>query len=248
MAHFLKTYFILLCILSFAGNSLAQLTVSGTVYDSTKIVPVKGVVIKSNSGTTAVTDSSGRYSIVTSDTDSLHFFYNDKPTVKFAVKQIDDISSFDISLRIRVKDKYKHLKEVTVFSKSYKQDSVENRLQYAKIFDYSKPGISTTSSSYSGVPGLDLDEFVNIFRFKRNRQLRSMQNRLIEQEQENYINYRFNKSTVKRVTRLEGAALEDFMKQYRPDYEFTKNSTTVEFYQYILNASYQYKKDQLMKE
>jgi len=227
---------------------MAQLTVSGTVYDTTKIIPVKGVQIRSNSGTSAVSDSLGHYSIVTTDNDSLSFFYNGKPTMKFPVSQIENISSFDISLRIRVYDKFKTLKEVQVFSKSYKQDSIENRKQYAKIFDYSKPGISTTSSSYSGVPGMDLDEFINVFRFRRNRQLRSMQTRLLEQEQENYINYRFNKNTVKRITRLDGKELDAFMKEYRPDFIFTQTSTTVEFYQYILNASYQFKKDLLKKK
>jgi hypothetical protein len=226
---------------------MAQLTVTGTVFDSTKVNPVKDVLVKSNSGNIAITDSMGRYAIVTTDADSLTFIYNHKPTAKFSVQKIENISNFDISLRIRTYEKYKPLKEVRVFSKSFRQDSIENREQYAKIFNYSKPGISSTSSSYSGAAGMDLDEFINIFRFRRNRQLRSMQERLIEQEQENYINYRFSKATVKRITHLDGAELDNFMKLYRPGFLFTQNSSTVEFYQYILNASYQFKKDLLIK-
>lgn len=226
----------------------AQLTVSGTVYDSTKIIPVKDVIVQSTSGRTAVTDSAGHYDIVTDDADSLTFIYNNKPSLKFSVRQIENISNFDISLRIRSYEKYRQLKEVRVFSKTYRQDSIENREHYAKIFNHSQPGISTTSSTYSGVPGLDLDEFIDIFRFKRNKQLRNMQNRLMEQEQDNYINYRFNKMMVKRITRLDGAELDTFMKRYRPDFEFTTTSSTVEFYQYILNASYEFKKEQLLSK
>jgi hypothetical protein len=74
-----------------------------------------------------------------------------------------------------------------------------------------------------------------------------MQERLVEQEQENFINYRFNKSTVRRITRLVSPDLEIFMNNYRPDFEFTQNSTLVDFYQYILNASYQYRKEKLLK-
>ena len=72
-----------------------------------------------------------------------------------------------------------------------------------------------------------------------------MQNRLIDQEHENYINYRFNKTLVKRITRLEGKNLDTFMVLYRPDFDFTHNSTTVIFYQYILNASYQFRRELL---
>jgi len=228
-----------------ATSAKGQFTISGTVYDSSKIVPVRDVVVKSSGGTMATTDSTGHYNIIASDKDSLTFIYLNKPTARFAVKQIENIGSFDISLHIRVNEKFRTLKEVRVFSNSFKQDSIANREQYAKIFNYQKPGIKTTTSDYSGAAGMDLDEFINIFRFKRNKQLKYMQNRLVEQEQEKYINYRFNKTLVKRITRLEGKNLDTFMVLYRPDFDFTHNSSTVIFYQYILNASYQFRRELL---
>ena len=228
-----------------ATSAKGQFTISGTVYDSSKIVPVRDVVVKSSGGTMATTDSTGHYNIIASDKDSLTFIYLNKPTARFAVKQIENIGSFDISLHIRVNEKFRTLKEVRVFSNSFKQDSIANREQYAKIFNYQKPGIKTTTSDYSGAAGMDLDEFINIFRFKRNKQLKYMQNRLVEQEQEKYINYRFNKTLVKLITRLEGKNLDTFMVLYRPDFDFTHNSSTVIFYQYILNASYQFRRELL---
>ena len=74
-----------------------------------------------------------------------------------------------------------------------------------------------------------------------------MQDRLLEQEQENYIKYRFNKTAVRRITRLEGADLDNFMTLYKPSFEFAEMATTLEFYQYVLNASYQYKKEMLIR-
>jgi len=235
-----------LCFLFVTAKS--QLTISGTVYDSTKAIPVKGVLIQSSNGTSTTTDSAGRYAIVTTDKDSLTFIYNNKPTAKFAVQQIPDIGGFNISLHIRLAEKFRTLKEVRIYSKNFKQDSIENREQYAKLFNYQKPGIRLSSNDYSGAAGMDLDELINVFRFKRNRQLRKMQERVMEQEKENYIKYRFNKTTVRRVTRLEGQDLETFMKEYRPSFEFTQQSSIVEFYQYILNASYQFKKELLMQQ
>ncbi|MEP7141482.1 MAG: hypothetical protein ABI707_01370 [Ferruginibacter sp.] len=205
------------------------------------------VLVKSGSGTQAITDSTGHYDIVTKDGDSLTFIYHDKPTAKFAVKQIPDIGNFDISLHIRVVEKFQTMKEVKVYTKNFRQDSIENRQYYNKIFGYQKPGVSSSMNPGTGSVGLDLDEFINVFRFKRNKQLRKMQDRLLEQEQENYIKYRFNKTAVKRITRLEGDDLDNFMALYKPDFEFTQTATTVAFYQYILTASYQFKKDLLMK-
>jgi len=222
-------------------STKAQLTISGNVYDSTKVIPVKDVLVKSTAGTSAKTDSSGHYDIVATDKDSLTFIYRNKPTAKFAVKNIQNIGNFDISLRVRLNEKYKMLQEVRVYGKTYRQDSTENREDNASVFNFQKPSVSSSMSSYSGAAGLDVDEFINIFRFRRNKQTLALQKRLIEQEQEKYIDYRFNKTLVKRVTRLDGAALDSFMIMYRPDYEFTRQSSTVEFYQYILNASYYYR-------
>jgi len=209
---------------------------------------VVNVLVKSSNGTQSITDSSGHYKIVTSNKDSLTFIYNNKPTAKFAVKQISNLGNFDISLHIRVVEKFKTMKEVKVYSKNFRKDSIENRQYYSKIFGYEKPGVSSSINPGSGSVGLDLDEFINIFRFKRNKQLRKMQDRLLEQEQENYIKYRFNKVAVKRITRLEGVELDNFMTLYRPNFEFTQMASTVEFHQYILNASYQFKKELLIKE
>jgi hypothetical protein len=219
-----------------------QLAVSGTVYDSTKTIPIKDVVIKSSSGIITMTDSAGHYTIAVGESDSLIFIYNYRPTAKFAIKKIEDPSNFDIALHVRMVEKFKTLKEVRVYAKSYKQDSLENREQYKNIFSYRRPGISTNTDSYTGAAGLDINELINIFRFKRNRQLRRMQERLMEEEKEHYISYRFNKALVRRITHFDGKDLEIFMKEYRPDFEFTENSSLVDFYQYILNASYQYKR------
>ena len=226
----------------------SQLTISGTVYDSTKTIFIKDVVIKSSSGSLALTDSNGHYDIVVRETDSLTFIYNYKPTAKFSVKEINNIGAFDISLHIHAAEKFRTMKEVRVYAKSFRQDSIENRQQYDKIFKYSKPGISLTNDANTGAAGLDVNELINIFRFKRNRQLRRMQERLEEQEKENYINYRFNKVTVRRITHLEGKDLETFMNEYRPDFGFTETSSMIDFYQYILNASYQFKKELLMRK
>lgn len=219
----------------------AQITVSGTVYDITKNNFVENVRVVSTGGLFAITDSMGNYNILVKSTDSISFTYNSKPTQKFPVATIKSPDQFDISLKIPVESRFRLLKEVKVFSRSFKQDSLENRQTYADVFEYKSPGIKS-SMSPGGVAGADLDELINIFRFRRKRQLRAFQERLEMQEQEKYISYRFNKIFVKRITGIQEPALDSFMKWYRPTYEFVQASSEVAFNQYVLNASYQFKK------
>ena len=230
---------IVLLFLSF--TTIAQIAISGTVMDNSKINFVEAVGVMSTGGKIAVTDSLGKYSIQAGADDSLYFVYNNKPTQKFAVGKIANPSQFDISLHIPVKSRYSLLKEVVVYSKNYKQDSLENRENYGEIFSYKKQGIQTSISPGGGV-GLDADEIINIFRFKRNRRLKAFQQRLEADEKEKYVNYRFNKVFVRRITQLQSPALDSFLLWYRPTYEIAATSSEIEFSQYILNASYHFKK------
>ena len=72
--------------------------------------------------------------------------------------------------------------------------------------------------------------------------MKAFQKRLEADEQEKYVNYRFNKIFVRRITQLNGKGLDTFLVWYRPSYEFTSNSSEIEFNQYVLNASYHFKK------
>jgi hypothetical protein len=218
-----------------------QIIISGTVYDSTKLYVVPGVIIKSTGGGSTITDSLGAYHINADEKDSISFYYANKPTQKFPVKLISNYNDFDISLQVRVFEKYKLLKEVKIFTKNYRQDSSENRLSYSKIFDYQKPGLHSTYTPGSP-PGLDIDELINIFRFRRNKMNLVFQKRLIEEEQDKYVNYKFNNTLIKRVTGLSGVLLDKYKLLYTPSYEFLITATELEFYEYILNTASQFKK------
>ena len=209
--------------------------------DNSKINFVEAVGVISTGGKIAVTDSLGKYSIQAANEDSLYFIYNNKPTQKFAVSKMPNTAQFDISLHIPVKSRYSLLKEVVVYSKNYKQDSAANRENYGEIFSYKKAGIQTSVTPGGGV-GLDVNEIINAFRFKRNKRLKAFQQRLEADEKEKYINYRFNKVFVRRITQLQSPALDSFLIWYRPTYEFAATSSEIEFNQYILNAFYHFKK------
>jgi hypothetical protein len=237
----LRIFFTLLLSTFFTSIAFTQIIVSGTVLDKSKINYVEGAQVINTGGKVAFTDSLGRYSIVAKKGDSLYFVYNNKPTQKFAVGSIPNPEQFDISIHLNIKSKFTVLKEVMVYTKNYKSDSLENRQNYAEVFSFQKEGIGT-SIAPGGAVGLDANALINLFRFKRNKRLKAFQNRLEEEEKEKYVNYRFSKTFVQRITQLKGAALDTFLVWYRPSYEFASTSSLIDFNQYVLNASYHFKK------
>ena len=72
----------------------------------------------------------------------------------------------------------------------------------------------------------------------------AFQGRLEEQERQKYIDYRFNKSLVKRITGLEPPLLDSFMVRYRPDSDSINLGDDLVLNQYILNCWYKFKVQQ----
>ncbi|HEV8083481.1 MAG TPA: hypothetical protein VGP55_09785 [Chitinophagaceae bacterium] len=249
MKRILRSGFYLLLSFIFllnCGNVLSQFIISGTVYDSTKLYVVPGVNVSSTSGLVTTTDSLGAYHIKAIKADSISFFYKGKSTIKFPVETIGDYNAFDISLRVRINNKYKLLKGVTVFANTYRRDSIENRMAYSKIFNLENP---TIRSNYEpgAAAGLDLDQLIGIFQFKKNKQNLAFQKRLVEEEEDRYVNYRFSSKVINRITGLSGDTLTRYKNLYRPSYLFVMSSTLPEFYQYILNTSYAFKREEGMQ-
>lgn len=204
-----------------------------------------GVQVICTCGTMSFTDSAGHYNIYVGEKDSVFFFFRDKPTQKFAIAAIRDYTAFDISISLHVPGRYKQLKEIIVYGKNRKQDSIENRLQYEKIFNGDRGGLRLTGSSpEAGMgAGIDLDALINVFRFRRNKSMALFQQRLIKEEQDRYIDFRFNKYIIQRLTTLkEGPLLDEFVRLYRPEYETLTQILDIELYQYIQVAAKDYLK------
>jgi hypothetical protein len=228
--------------------SKSQIWLTGRVYDSTRMVAVPSVKVSTKKGMVTYTDSIGRYGMNVDRNDSVTFTFLGKSTVYFPVKEINYPAGFDIALQVTVQDKYKTLKEIVVIKKTYKEDSLENRERYRKVFEFERGGLQLSETgTMGGTPGLDLTSLINSFRFKRNKSLRSLQNRLIEEEQQKFVDSRFTKQLVRQITGLNGTNLEKFMIAYRPSYELVAYSEQYMFYQYILDASKYFKSGILTK-
>ncbi|MDB5192603.1 MAG: hypothetical protein JWQ96_2166 [Segetibacter sp.] len=232
--NFTKLSLFIILILGSSKSAFSQVIVSGTVYDITKKTPIEAVSVISTSGKGTFTDSLGRYSLDVSPKDSIYFSFLNKPTAKYAVTNIPNLDAFDISILKKVQE----LPGVLVKQRSYKFDSLQNRDDYAKIFNYRKPGVSSSMNNSPGglSVGIDLDEVINMFKFRRNKSTLAFQNRLLREEMDKYVSHRFNKGLVKKLTGLNTPEIDSFMLHFRPPYEFVRELNDLEFGQYVMEA------------
>jgi hypothetical protein len=222
-------------------KKMGYVSIKGTVFDISAKQPIESVLVASTSGSKTITDSLGHYTIIVKNTDSIWFSMLGKPTVKFPVDTIANPDDFVIMIHLKVQD----LPTVVVRTKNYRLDSLQNRIDYAKYFNYQKPSLGIVSNNNylpgSIGSGFDLDEIINIFRTKRNRSLAALQKRLVLQEQEKYVDYRFNKNFVRKLTKLSPAELDSFMLKYKPDFEFVKMVNDLELGYSIQRSFLEYK-------
>ena len=222
------------CTIFFVQNSNAQyINIKGRVFDISARRPLEAVAVISTSGKGTTTDSLGRYELRVSVKDSIWFSMIGKSTMKYPVDTISNTESFDVMIHVRSFD----LPEVKVRNSYYKLDSIQNRKDYAKFFDFKKPGLRLSENPGYNPNGLtvgfDLDEIINMFRFKRNKSLASLQQRLLQQEEDKYIDHRFSKAFVRKITKLNNQELDEFMKDYRPDYEMVQRMNELELGYFI---------------
>jgi hypothetical protein len=238
----IRCYLFLLFISLLPAVASAQVIVKGRVFDMSATRPLEAVTVLANTGKGTMTDANGNYSIAVNENDSIWFSYLNKRTPKYPVKSIVNLNSFEISLHVN----YTELKEVRITPPNYRRDSMQNRMDYAKAFDFRKPGLGTSLSVSPVGVGLDLDEFINMFRFRKNRRMLAFQQRLLQEEADKYIDHRFSRALVKRITGLSGAELDTFMLRYRPSLELTESTTDYEFQSYIKDSFLHYRKLQRM--
>lgn len=222
-------FLILFSFVLVAGKLSAQYKVKGVVFDSSRLYRIEAVSVMTTGGRMSVTDSMGRYQIDVGEKDSIWFSYLGKPTPKYPVLKIPDVNQFNIALQLKTDV----MAEIKIKTRSYREDSVQNRKDYAKIFDFHRPNIASMTTIGPTGAGIDLDELIRVFQFRKNKQTEKFKERLEEQERQKSIDHRFSKLLVKRLTALDGNDLDVFMIRYRPSYAFALVASDYDFQLYI---------------
>ncbi|HRP54696.1 carboxypeptidase-like regulatory domain-containing protein [Agriterribacter sp.] len=230
---------VIACALTVSPLFMRAQEIQGTVYDITQKIPLPGVSVLTASGSGTQTDSMGFYRIRVTSADSVWFSYLGKATPQYPVKTIQNPAAFDISIQISAIE----LPGVTVRKPNYRFDSLQNRREYERVFNYRRPGLRVSTLSPGSVgagAGVDINELINVFRFRRNRNMKFLHRWLIKEEQEKYIDYRYSKLFVRKLTGLESPELDGFMRYYRPQYEYVVMLNDAELGLYILECFKEY--------
>jgi CarboxypepD_reg-like domain len=202
------------CIFSMAFAPLvnAQVTVTGMISDSNKLVLPYATVSNLNNGKRSLSDQGGYYKITGNR--------NDRIVITFVGYKPDTIivsqSSGTETINVTMESAGKFLKGVEVTSQytPYQLDSMERRNQYGYILD--QPNQQLAGGSTPQGAGIVISP---ITRFsKKEKQKRQFKKNYEQMEKEKFIDSRFTPLLVNKVTGLTGDSLHLFMRDNYPDY------------------------------
>ncbi|HVW97816.1 MAG TPA: carboxypeptidase-like regulatory domain-containing protein [Mucilaginibacter sp.] len=206
----------------------------GTITDKYTRLPLSGalVIIENKQ---AFTDAFGGFIIVAAGTgDTLKVSHPGYKTYKSRV------TNTGLLIQIMLEPSEILLDDVVIRSnrkRDFERDSLENRRFYAKQFDYRAPTVTDafTSKPFKE-PGelltLDLGTLIRAFT-KKSTAAYKFNKQLLRDERANFVDQKFNRGLVAKITALKGDTLSEFLIQYRPDFAFAKKTTEYEMELYI---------------
>ncbi|MFT3936241.1 MAG: hypothetical protein QM726_21610 [Chitinophagaceae bacterium] len=204
----------------------AQQMMKGKVYDKiTDSVMGSTSIYNATQKKYALSNKEGDYNIAANEGDKLIFtsvgYMPD--TVKVLNYMID--AGYDETLS----PKMTTLKNVTVSGANYVDDSLSRREDYAAFYNKSKKQLVSKTGPQNGV-GIAISPIG--FLSKRHKD-RKMKENLQYQEEQDFVDYAFNRRYIERLTHLHGDSLLNFMLTYRPTYEFCRMATDGDMLNYI---------------
>ncbi|HXB05991.1 MAG TPA: carboxypeptidase-like regulatory domain-containing protein [Puia sp.] len=123
---------------------------------------------------------------------------------------------------------------------NYQLDSLDRRKEYAWVYDHGNtPRMARDRQGADGV-GVTLNVFRNTSSAAKQRV--KLEKRLEKEEEEFYVDSRYNKDYVTKITKLKGDSLSEFMRKYRPSYDYCRKAANVDILVYINDSYKQYMK------
>ncbi|HEY4108988.1 hypothetical protein [Puia sp.] len=121
---------------------------------------------------------------------------------------------------------------------NYQLDSMDRRKEYAWVYDHDNtPRMARDRQGADGV-GVTLNIFRNTSSAAKQRI--KLEKRLEKEEEDYYVDSRYNRDYVTKITRLKGDSLVDFMRRYRPSYDYCRRAANVDILVYINDSYKQY--------
>jgi hypothetical protein len=123
---------------------------------------------------------------------------------------------------------------------NYQLDSMDRRKEYEWVYDHDNT--SKVAKDRQGADGVGVT--FNVFRNTSSaaKQRIRLEKRLEKEEEDFYVDSRYNKDYVAKITHLKGDSLKEFMTRYRPSYDYCRKAANVDILIYINDSYKQYMK------
>jgi hypothetical protein len=219
-----KLLLILLFILP-ALSSYAQQKhlLSGRVTGEDSII-ISGVSITNKTtGVITTSDTAGHYAIPAKTGDTIFFRtlgYLQSAYVMPAGKNAHN----HIMVRQTIQ-----LQAVRIAGSNYKRDSIRFHQEYLENFDFRRP----RWYEVYGITTVNINQLYHALSIKKNKKKSRFKKQLINYEHDEFVSYKYSREIVNKLTNLNGDSLSLFMEQYHPTYDFMRDATDYDLYEFI---------------
>jgi hypothetical protein len=143
----------------------------------------------------------------------------------------------DSGYDVRLLESTKELPTISVSGdwNKYQLDSIKRREDYRYVYEKNTTKLIGRNNGYTNTPtnGVGLSLSPVTYFSKQEKQLKALKKRLQKNEETYYVDYRFSRSYVAKLTRLEGDSLDLFMKRYEPSYSYCRKTSPDDMMLYI---------------
>lgn len=218
-----RSIFLTMVLLFIHVVTFAQ-KMTGKVIDEQSKEPMEGVeVLNIYTNDLVYTDSMGRFEIAVSKGQLIEFSALGYDVERVRINTLPLAKFYNIAMRVSVIT----LEEVNIWNLGrgkWTVDSASNAKLYEKALKFYK------------LEGMDILEHPFDTMSKKNRQIWAFQKHYEYFEKEKYVDYIFNDRIIAQLTNLGSDSLVDYMRIYRPSYDFIQQSSLYNFYEYIKNT------------
>lgn len=217
-----------LLLLLISNSNYAQSALSGIIHSSEDSVPLPGVtIINKQSQHVVSSDEQGKFNIPARKGDTILLKrLGFTPLLYITQKEKTNIY-------LRMTPQPIELKGVTLLQYHRLTDSMRLREEYRSSFDFRRPRWNEVIP-YVGIGfAININQLSKALHFKDNRRKEKFRSVLLEKEKENLVDRVFTREVVTSVTGMEGDSVTQFMLRFTPDYDFVKNATAYDLYEYI---------------
>jgi NAD+--asparagine ADP-ribosyltransferase len=222
-----KPLFTIFLILVFTISGFAQAKINGIVKSFGKDSIISGVNIKNiNSKINTISDNNGEFNIDVKKGNLLEISHVGYQTIRIRIYDEHNPNYYNIVMKKNART----LQEIIIREKNptYSIDSLRTYETYKLILD--KPAQNEISATT-----LPMEMMSRKFREEQ-----AFRTHLKIWEREKYIDFMFNDRQLKRWTGLPPDKLQEFMRLYRPGYDFLRSINEYKYLQYLKNALAEY--------